>query len=169
MTHEQFEEAAHYWKQKDAAGKKMGREALTAAIETYILAHNTCALATGTGAFVRCTPIEYAWRDGAFWMFSEGGMKFFALEQNRNVCLAIYDAYGGFGHLGGIQIGGEAELVEPYCEAYIAAAAHKKIPLEALKKLPSPLHLIKVFPKHIDFLNSDFQKQGFDSRQSLEL
>lgn len=168
MTHEEFEEAAGYWKKKDAAGKKMDRETLTAAMEMYIQAHNTCALATGAGTFVRCTPIEYSWHDGAFWMFSEGGMKFAALEQNRNVCLAIYDAYDGFDNLGGMQASGEAELVEPYCEEYAAAAAAKKIPLESLKKLPSPMHLIKVTPKHIDFLSSAFQKQGFDCRQSME-
>ncbi|MPM33932.1 hypothetical protein SDC9_80513 [bioreactor metagenome] len=137
-------------------------------MEMYIQAHNTCALATGAGTFVRCTPIEYSWHDGAFWMFSEGGMKFAALEQNRNVCLAIYDAYDGFDNLGGMQASGEAELVEPYCEEYAAAAAAKKIPLESLKKLPSPMHLIKVTPKHIDFLSSAFQKQGFDCRQSME-
>ena len=61
MTHEQYEEAAHYWERKDAAGKKMDPETLTAAVRTYLEAHNTCALATGTGTFVRCTPIEYAW------------------------------------------------------------------------------------------------------------
>lgn len=168
MTHEEFEEAAGYWKKKDAAGKKMDRETLTAAMEMYIQTHNTCALATGAGTFVRCTPIEYSWHDGALWMFSEGGMKFAALEQNRNVCLAIYDAYDGFDNLGGMQASGEAELVEPYCEEYAAAAAAKKIPLESLKKLPSPMHLIKVTPKHIDFLSSAFQKQGFDCRQSME-
>lgn len=168
MTHEEFEAAANYWRVKDAAGKKMDREALLAAVETYISGHNTCALATGFGTFVRCTPIEYSWHDGAFWMFSEGGMKFFALEQNRSVCLAIYDAYHGFGSLGGMQVSGEAKLVEPYCAEYVAAAAAKKIPLEALKKLPAPMHLIKVTPRHIDFLSSEFQKQGLDSRQSVE-
>lgn len=169
MTHEEFREAAEYWKKRDGAGKKMEREALRGAMEKYLQAHNTCALASGIGTFVRCTPLEYSWHDGAFWMFSEGGMKFFALEQNSSVCLAIFDAYNGFSDLGGMQISGEAELVTPYCEAYAAAAAERKLPLEALKKLPSPMHLIKVTPKHIDFLSSAFQKQGFDCRQSMEL
>lgn len=168
MTHEKFEEAAGYWKKKDAEGKKMDRETLTAAMETYIQAHNTCALATGAGTFVRCTPIEYSWHDGAFWIFSEGGLKFFALERNKNVCLAIYDPYEGFGKLNGMQVTGTAEIVEPFCNEYLKAATFKKIPLEALMKLPSPIHLIKMTPKHIDFLSSAFQKQGFDCRQSME-
>jgi len=57
-------------------------------------------------------------------MFSEGGLKFFALEKNKNVCLAIYD--------------------------------------------PSPMHLIKITPKHIDFLHSVFREQGFNARQALD-
>ena len=29
-------------------------------LEEYIRANNTCALATGAGSYVRCTPIEYS-------------------------------------------------------------------------------------------------------------
>ena len=68
---------------------------LWAAIEEYIQCNNTCALATGYGDFIRCTPIEYSWHNDAFWMFSEGGKKFVGLEENKNVCLAIYDRYDG--------------------------------------------------------------------------
>ena len=145
----------------------MDAASLMAAAEAYIGANNTCALATGTGDFVRCTPIEYAYRDGAFWMFSEGGEKFIGLEKNPNVCLAIYDRYEGFETLKGMQVMGQAQMIEPFSEAYISAAQFKKIPVEALKKLPEPMHLIRVAPMRIDFLNSDFKKNGFSSRQTL--
>lgn len=168
MTHEEFEEAAEYWQKKDATGKRLNREALLAAMEEYIQANNTCALATGAGTFVRCTPIEYSYHDGAFWMFSEGGFKFFALERNKNVCLAIYDPYDGFGKLNGMQVTGMAEIVEPFCKEYLKAAAFRKIPLETLKKLPSPMYLIKITPKHIDFLRSAFRERGFNARQTLD-
>ena len=77
MTHEQFENAAQYWNKKEQV--KMPEEALKKAIEDYIMDNNTCALATGTGNFVRCTPIEYSYHDGRFWMFSAGGEKFTGL------------------------------------------------------------------------------------------
>ena len=35
-------------------------------IEDYIQRGNTCALATGAGDYVRCTPIEYSYHDGCF-------------------------------------------------------------------------------------------------------
>jgi Pyridoxamine 5''-phosphate oxidase. len=168
MTHEEYKEAIEYWQKKDAIGKKLSREALLAAMEEYIQSNNTCALATGSGTFVRCTPIEYFYHDSSFWMFSEGGLKFFALERNENVCLAIYDPYDGFGKLDGMQVTGMAEIVEPFCNEYLKAATFKKIPLQALKKLPSPMHLIKMTPKHIDFLHSAFREQGFNARQALD-
>ena len=90
----------------------MPKEALKQAIDAYVNANNTCALATGTGDYVRCTPIEYSFHDGKFWMFSEGGEKFIGLEKNANVCLAIYDKYDGFGNLKSVQIMGKAEMVE---------------------------------------------------------
>lgn len=168
MTHEQFEEAADYWQKKDATGKKLSREALLTVMEEYIEANNTCALATGFGTFVRCTPIEYSYHDGAFWMFSEGGLKFLALERNKNVCLAIFDRFNGFGKLNGMQVTGIAEIVEPFCDEYVKAANFKKIPLDTLRKLPTPMHLIKITPKHIDFIHSGFRQQGFDVRQALD-
>lgn len=64
---------------------------------------------------------------------------------------------------------GLAELVEPFSEVYNAHAAWKKIPLEALRKLPSPMHLIRVHPTCIDCLFSDFKELGCAPRQTLVL
>lgn len=73
MTKEEYQAAARYWEEKDAVSVKLEPGKLRAMAEEYIRANNTCALATGTGDYVRCTPIEYGWHDGSFWMFSEGG------------------------------------------------------------------------------------------------
>ena len=169
MEHEDYVKASEHWKPIDAAAVKMPDEKLKAAIEEYISKNNTCALATGSGSQIRNTPIEYSYHDGAFWMFSEGGEKFIGLEKNRQVCLAIFDGYAGFGKLKGMQVQGEADIIEPFSEEYTAAAAWKKIPIEALKKLPQTMYLIKVVPERIDFLNSDFKKDGYGSRQELRL
>lgn len=67
-----------------------------------------------------------------------------------------------------MQVTGEAELVAPFSDEYNAAAEFRKIPLDALKKMPRTMNLIKVQPKKIEFLNSDFKKDGADSRQMLE-
>ena len=167
MTHEQFEKAAQYWKNKEQV--VMPKEELKQAVETFIDTNNTCALATGTGNYVRCTPIEYSFHDGKFWMFSEGGEKFIGLEKNENVCLAIYDKYDGFGNLKSLQVMGRAEMEEPFSDVYKSHAEYKKIPLAALEKLETPMNLICVTPVKIEVLFSDFKKSGYSSRQTLEL
>lgn len=164
LTHEQFEAASQYWNRKEK--DVMPREALKQAVQAYIEANNTCALATGTGDYVRCTPIEYSFHDGKFWMFSEGGEKFIGLEKNKNVCLSIYDKYDGFGNLKSLQVMGKAAIIEPFSDAYNAHAEIKHIPLDALKKLESPMHLICVTPEKIEVLNSEFKKEGYSIRQT---
>ena len=104
VTKEEYQAAARYWEEKDADSVKLEPGKLRSMVEEYIQSNNTCALATGTGDYVRCTPIEYSWHDGCFWMFSEGGKKFIGLEKNPHVCLAIYDRYEGFGSLHGMQV-----------------------------------------------------------------
>ena len=167
MNHEEYEKAANYWKEKDADNVCMPKEQLKKAVDDYILANDTCTLATGSGEFVRCTLIEYSYHDGTFWMFSEGGEKFHALENNKNVCIAIYDKYEGFGKLKGLQVTGKAQIIEPFSDEYVAAAEFKKIPIDALKKLPQPMHLIRVTPVKAEMLNSEFKKDGFASRQKM--
>ena len=94
----------------------------------FIQEHKVCALATGSGEYVRCTPIEYNFVDGAFYLFSEGGMKFKGLKDNKNVCLAIFDAGDkvGFGELHSAQISGAAEIVEPFSEEYLKLLQYRK-------------------------------------------
>ena len=168
MKQEEYKAAAEYWNVKDRDSVKVERDALLAEVEAYILANNTCALATGSGSFVRCTPIEYTYRDGAFWFFTEGGKKFIALEKNQKVCLAIFDRYEGFGKLKGMQVSGTAEIIKPFSKEYIELAEYKKLSIEALKKLSHPLYLLRVIPSRIDFLNSDFKEMGYSNRQFIE-
>ena len=73
----------------------------------------------------------------------------------------------GFGNLRSLQVTGIAAMVEPFSEEYNTHAAFRKIPLDALKKLPSPMNLICVTPTRIDALFSDFKKDGYSVRQVL--
>lgn len=165
MDHEGYVRAANHWKAIDAETVKMPKEELLKKIEEYVTANNTCALATGSGNQIRNTPIEYKYRDGAFWMFSEGGEKFLGLEKNKNVCIAVFDKYAGFAKLKGLQVQGRAEIVKPFSEEYLKAAEYRKIPVEMLKKLPEPMNLLKVVPERMDFTDSDLKKAGYGVRQ----
>ena len=165
MDEEAYQEAIHFWKAKEKDAVKLEPARCREKIEAFLQSRNTCALATGCGDQVRCTPLEYGYHDGAFWIFSEGGEKFRALEHQKKVSLAVYDTYDGFGSLNSVQIQGTAAVIEPDAPAYERAAAWKKIPMAALQKLDHPMYLLQIIPQHADFLCSALKKQGYSVRQ----
>lgn len=165
MTQEQFENAADYWNKQER--ECMPEEQLKKKVEAYISTKNVCALATGTGDYVRCTPLEYSYHDEKFWIFSEGGEKFIGLAKNDNVSLAVFDGYDGFHNLKSVQVMGKAEIIEPFSKEYNTHAEYKKIPLTALEKLETPMNLICITPTKIEALFSDFKKEGYSVRQTL--
>ncbi len=165
MTEEQFTQAQTFWSRKDEIENKMDPAALYNWISAFLTTHKVLALATGTGNYIRCTPLEYTWHDGALWIFTEGGFKFKGLKKNKNVAAAIFDTNASFGGLKSLQIEGTAEIVELYSDEYNAAAAFRKIPLETLRKLPEPMWLLKIMPTEIICLNSAWKRDGFGSRQ----
>ena len=163
-----YDLAASHWVEKDKTSVHMEGADLKKKIDEFIGAHNTCALATSCSDMVRNTPIEYNYVDGCFYFFSEGGLKFKCLKDNKNVGIAIFEPYGGFGQLKSLQVEGLAEMVEPFSDEYLKLMEHKKIPVEAMKKLPQPMNLIKVAPAEFDYLDSDLKKEGFGSRQHFD-
>ena len=169
MTEQQYKFAATYWTSKTRA--EMPAAELKEYTDEFITTHSVCALATGAEDYVRCTPLEYSYHDGKFWIFTEGGEKFIGLEKNKNVSLAIFDTNPGFGELKSLQVMGQAFIIEPMSEEYIAHAEYKKIPVTALQNLYDqgrPMHLLCIVPSRMDVLCSDFKKLGYDSRQLVE-
>ena len=147
-----FDAAESYWTAEEKKSSIMPEDELMPYIEEFIKAHNTCALAAGAGDFVRCTPIEYDYMDGAFYMLSEGGMKF-----------------EGFGSLGGMQVTGMAEFTEPFCDEYNRLLEHKGLSPETMQMQGISLNMIKVVPSEIDYLDSKFKALGYDTRQHISL
>ena len=101
--------------------------------------------------------------------FTEGGLKFKALKDNKNVSIAIFDAYDGFGNLKGLQVQGKVWMIEPFSDEYLKILEYKKIPVKAIRKMPDAMNLIKVVPKSFDYLDSDLKQENVDIRQHLEL
>lgn len=151
-----------------ATNSKVSNNILKEEIEKFILSHNTCALATGIGEFVRCTPIEYQYHEGNFYIITEGGMKFKGILQNKAVSMSIADNYENMQNVKGLQISGVAELVPLFSEEYLEVFKSKGIQLSTLEKLPINLYAIKVIPQKYEFLNADFKKNNFDSKQVME-
>lgn len=150
-------------------GKKIAEEELEKICYKYLAEHTTCALATGTNGFVRCTPLEYLVKDKDLFIISEGGMKFYSMLQNNNVCISVFESYKGMGKLKGMQLTGTAENVECFSDEYNDIIKLKGLKVEMVKSLPVKLNVVKVKISRIEYLNSDFKKKGYDSSQVLNL
>ncbi len=145
------------------------KELLKNYIEKFINEHNTLALATGKDGWVRCTPLDYVYMDGMFYIISEGGLKCKGIWQNENVSACIYDIYQTMENLKGMQITGMATFVEPFGKEYNKVFAARNISVEKIDQMPCALYLIKICPVKYEILNSDFNKDGYDVKQVLEI
>lgn len=134
-------------------------------IETFLTNKNTCTLVTGCDGFIRATPLEYEYYDGKIYIISEGGLKFVGLSKNKNVSLCIYEDYTNMNNLCGLQISGEAEIIQPWCEEYLEVLNRKDLKIENISKLPFDMNIIKIIPNKYEFLYSKFKKLGFDAKQ----
>ncbi|SDB55585.1 Pyridoxamine 5'-phosphate oxidase [Pseudobutyrivibrio sp. YE44] len=165
-----YDKAANYWIEKEKNVDHMPDDILKAKISLFLSEHNTCALATASAdGFVRNTPIEYNFIDNKLYLFSEGGLKFKCLKDNKNVSLAVFEPYSGFSKLKSLQIQGKEEAVEPFTDEYLKVMEYRKIPEAAMRKLPEPMNLIKVTPTSFDYLDSELKNEKYACRQHLSV
>ena len=160
-----YQKASQYWIEKDKEGVRMEKEELKKRIDSFIENHNTLALATGYNDEVRCTPLEYNYYDGYFYIFSEGGLKFKNLEHNKNVSAAIFEPYQGFNRIHSLQITGVIEIISPESEEFTHVCQKKGINIQALNRMNVPFHLLKLVPNRYNLLDSDLKALGYSNRQ----
>ncbi|MHC1747272.1 MAG: pyridoxamine 5'-phosphate oxidase family protein [Cellulosilyticaceae bacterium] len=140
----------------------MGVEELKESIDKFLKNHNTCTLSTFGMDKVRSTPIEYNYKDGCLYFVSEGGEKFANILMHSNVSIAIYESYNGMNNLAGMQLSGEAEIIEYDSDDYREFMKMKGISID---KLPVILNLIKVKLVDAEILWSEFKNMGYDIKQ----
>ena len=81
--------------------------------------------------------------------------------------MAVYEDYTDINNLLGIQITGQADIVEEMTE-YKHVIKLKGMDMKFVRSLPTDLHVIRVDMEKVEFLNSDFKKQGYSTRQVLK-
>lgn len=161
-----YEQAAAFWTEKDKNAEKMPTDELRTAIEDFIKARNTCALAVADGDFIRCTPLTYKYRAGKFVIFSEGGLKFRALKENKHVALAIYDEYKGPGSAKSLQVTGIAAVIGADDPDYAAQLDSLDINAAHMQKLR--LTLILITPTTLEYLDAALRDKSYSPRQCLK-
>ena len=150
---------------KDDGDRSMPGELLHAAIEEFLTSHNTCTLSTGSGSRVRGTPIEYSYQDGQLYLLSEGGEKFANLLLNPNVAVTAYEPYQGMNRLAGLQLSGQAVLIDGGSAEYGRALDLKGINATRVVSLPILLNVIRIRLDRAEFLSSRLQEMGYGMRQ----
>lgn len=150
---------------KDTGNKIMEDNMLKLYIDDFIKKHNTCALATGHDERVRATPLEYVFMGKCLYIISEGGEKFINILINKNVSVCIYDTFKKMHDLAGMQIMGTAEIIDTGSNEYISVITQKGLNYSNINALPVNLNMIKINIKKIEFLWSQFDKLGYDTKQ----
>ena len=161
-----YEAAAAFWLEKDAKAVKMPPDELRAEIDAFLKEETVCTLAVADGDFIRCTPLTYAYREGKFHIFSEGGLKFRALAKNKNVALEIHAAYHGPGSARSVQVTGVAEVIGAADADYVARADAAGMNGASLQKMG--LILIVVTAKKFEYLYSMLKERGYGPRQCID-
>lgn len=162
-----IELALNIKKIKDQGKNIISENNLKQYIDKFINERNTCVLATGHKERVRATPIEYVYKDNAFYILSEGGEKFSNILLNPNVSIGIFDEYKNMNQLGGMQIKGTAEIINIGNDEYISVLMQKKLNYEKIKALSVNLNMIKINISVIEFIWSEFNQMGYDTKQIL--
>ena len=166
MNRQDYDRAASFWTSRESELKRMEPGQLLAKMEEFLTSHNTCALATGSGTFVRCTPVEYEYFSGRMWILTEGGLKFAALRDNSHVSAAVYESYTGFDSMKGIQITGTAEPGSRELEEY---QIHRKEKGGAGAMIPQGLYLLVIHPEKMEGVFGEFLEMGYSARQTVEM
>ena len=149
-----------------APWNEMDPDELTNIIDEYIKAHTTLALATAGKGNVRCTPLEYNYKDGVFYIVTEGGLKFRSLLSNDDISAAIFEPYdGSMDHISGLQFSGKAVIVERGSDEYWEVLSQKHVTREACENLPVELFIVRIIPLRYEFLCSKFNEDGYDAKQ----
>jgi hypothetical protein len=87
-------------------------------IEEVIASERYCTLCTGFGEDVRGSVISQVYRDGTFYFFCEGSLKYATLLLNDNVCVTIVKEHRGQPHPAALQLFGQARIIYPDSDEY---------------------------------------------------
>lgn len=134
-------------------------------VEEFLNCHNTCTLSTFGNDSIRSTPIEYNYKDGYMYFITEGGEKYANLLVNRKVSISVYEPFESMVKLAGMQLSGEAELLDFGGREYKDALSIKGISIENVLTLPMRLNVFRVKLNRAEFLYSKFKTLGYEARQ----
>ena len=139
----------------------MPTDARKARIDAFLEAHNTLALATGCGKWVRCTPLEYLRVDGRLYILTEGGLKCKGIWWNGAISAAVFDSYAGMASLAGLQMTGTAVYIDPLSDEYRSVIEARGVQLQQLQQMPAMLHAVRLDLPRYELLDGALRADGY--------
>jgi len=139
---------------------------LLAQIEEVIASERYCTLCTGFGSEVRGSVISQVYRDGGFYFFCEGSLKYATLLRNDNVCVTIVKEHRGQPHPAALQIFGKARIIYPDSDEYRAFTETRGSNYERIIKGRILLNGIKMEIESVTMYWSHWRKLGYHPRQT---
>ena len=150
----------------DAPISVLPREELKERIDSFILAHDSCAFSCAAEGFVRNTALDFRYVDGKIYIVSEGGQKFRALLRDNRVSVLIYDSPKRGGSVTSVQIAGYARRLEMWSDEYVAALNKTWGNVEKHRASLIRLNVLEIVPTKIEYFSYTLRGKGVDLKET---
>lgn len=134
--------------------KAMSAAQLKEHIHGFLKEHREASLATSLNNVPRSSPVQYSIGDDMnIYIFSAGGEKFHAIDENPNVCLLVNTEYISPRRIKGVQVFGKAATSIQQPEIFDEAKGYAPDPF-SIEHERDYLKAIKIIPSEIVYLDS---------------
>lgn len=164
-TDELLDSSVSFMSKMNVNRKAMEPKELKQMIDEFIAQHDAICLACASDDFVRNTPLDFKYCNGCFYLVSEGGLKFRALLQNPNVCLALFDSYKRGGSVTTLQVTGKLTRFPIWSDEYVKALEESWNSVERHKKSTIRINVLKIVPEKYEFFSYNLKKTDYDLKQ----
>jgi hypothetical protein len=149
-------------------GKDLDPGALEQLIVELLGSIPTCVIATCHRDIPRASTVEFFPLGTTLYILTEGGTKVRNVLRNPHVSIAVHVPFTGWENVRGVQITGIAELGRKGSPIFKEGleAYRKRKELE-MAELPDFMHVIKVIPRSIEYIDVSLGERGFNMRQRL--
>ena len=149
--------------------RRMARGKMEHRIAAFLAAHNTCVLATCNNNLPQATPIEYYAHHLNLYMIVDPGTKLENLKVNPNVSVGINEPLSGWLSIRGLQIFGQATLIQDNQPEYDTAMQYYNWRFlgEALGYTEAPRgHILaRITPIRIKLTEFGLKQEGYAPTQ----
>ncbi len=137
-------------------------------ITEFLMARGMCVVATCSDNVPRASAVEFFPSGTTLYVLTEGGRKLENIAANPVVSVAIHTQFTGWDSIKGVQMTGTAEIgkagskiFDEGVEAYKARRGLKGV------SIPEFMHIIKITPKKIEYLDATLKAKGLGVRHVL--